>query len=90
LDDPQAVPLGNEPVWKDDAIIGKTTSASFGYRIGSPLALAFLKPDWGQLRDDDRVQVDIAGKLFSGSVQHAAAFDPEGNRMREIPEIEAS
>ena len=40
LDDPEAVPLGNEPAYSNARIIGKTTSAAFGYRIGKPVALA--------------------------------------------------
>ncbi len=82
MDDPQAVPLGNEPVLKDDEIIGKTTSASFGYRIGSPLALAYLNPDRLNHQDQETVQVDIAGQHFSGSVFQKAAFEPSGKKMK--------
>ena len=56
-----AVPLGNEPVWQDRVIIGKTTSASFGYRIGKPVALAYLDLNRDQAEGLDTVQVDIAG-----------------------------
>ena len=45
LDDPDTVPLGGEPVRLGDRIIGKTTSAAFGYRIGQPVALAMIEPD---------------------------------------------
>ena len=45
LDDPDAVPLGGEPIRLGDRIIGKTTSAAFGYRIGKPVALAMIDPD---------------------------------------------
>ena len=68
LSDPLAVPLGNEPVWQDRVIIGKTTSASFGYRIGKPVALAYLDLNRDQAEGLETVQVDIAGEFYTGKV----------------------
>jgi 4-methylaminobutanoate oxidase (formaldehyde-forming) len=81
LHDRSAVPLGNEPVLVDDKIVGKTTSAAFGYRIGAPIALADIaSPDvwdsWSQ------VDVDIAGARFRADLVSGPAFDPVGQRMR--------
>lgn len=81
FDDADAVPLGNEPVYLGDTIVGKTTSAAFGYRIGRPVAIADLSapetrgPDTG-------VHVDIAGERVSGHIKPGAVFDPVGARMR--------
>ena len=79
IDDEAAVPLGHEPIYTGDKIVGHTTSAAFGYRIGKPVALAHVK-----LKDADgvRVQLDIAGSRFAAKLQYACAFDPEGARMR--------
>ena len=82
LSDPMAVPLGNEPVWQDRVIIGKTTSASFGYRIGKPVALAFLDLNRDQAEGLETVQVDIAGEFYTGKVIRKPAFDPSGQRMK--------
>ena len=81
LDDPEAVPLGSEPVCLGDRILGKTTSAAFGYRIGKPVALAVI--DSERLAEgEQRVDIDIAGTRASGAVTFEAAFDPKGRRMR--------
>ncbi len=79
IDDAAAVPLGHEPIYAGDEIVGHTMSADFGYRIGKPVALAHVK-----LKDADgvRVQLDIAGSRFAAKLQYACAFDPEGARMR--------
>jgi 4-methylaminobutanoate oxidase (formaldehyde-forming) len=74
------VPLGNEPVTLDGAIVGQTTSAAYGYRIGRPLALAYVEA--AQAEDGQRLAVDIAGTSFDGLVSTAPAFDPTGTRMR--------
>ncbi|MCR9255000.1 MAG: FAD-dependent oxidoreductase [Alphaproteobacteria bacterium] len=81
LDDETAVPLGNEPVYLDGAIVGKTTSAAFGFRVGRPLALADIVDPAARL-EGARVSLDIAGDHVAGTLTLAPAFDPEGERMR--------
>jgi 4-methylaminobutanoate oxidase (formaldehyde-forming) len=80
LDDQSAAPLGNEPVTLDGKIVGQTTSAAYGYRIGQPLALAYVEA--AQAQDGQRLALDIAGTSFDGTVSTAPAFDPKGTRMR--------
>lgn len=77
--DAAAVPLGHEPIHLDGRIIGHTTSASFGYRIGRPIALAHV-----QVPDPDglTVEVTVTGRRHAARLQFAPAFDPEGTRMR--------
>jgi len=79
FDDPQAVPLGHEPVYCDGNVIGRTTSAAFGYRIGRPVALTHVEA--GGI-DGRCVEVDIAGARHAARMQLAPAFDPAGKRMR--------
>ncbi|MEM1299113.1 MAG: FAD-dependent oxidoreductase [Pseudomonadota bacterium] len=78
FDDPDAVPLGSEPVYLDGRTIGRTTSAAFGHRIGAPVALAFVDA----APDGTQVEVDIAHTMFTARLQSAPAFDPEGTRMK--------
>jgi 4-methylaminobutanoate oxidase (formaldehyde-forming) len=84
LDDIDAVPLGNEPVYASDGsggrIVGRTTSAAFGYRVGRPVALAAI--DAG-LDEGAPVAIDIARQPFAGRVTLEPAFDPTGARMRK-------
>jgi len=79
LEDESAVPLGHEPIYNGSTIIGHTTSASFGYRIGKPIALAHVHAmNPGGLE----IELDITGSRFRGRLQFTPAFDPEGNRMK--------
>lgn len=79
LADTAAVPLGGEPVRAGGAIVGKTTSAAFGHRIGRPVALALVDAALGE---GDAVEVDIARDPWEGRITLEAAFDPAGERMR--------
>ena len=85
LDDANAVPLGSEPVYLGDRIVGKTTSAAFGYRVGKPVALAMLDSERLSEAPAQRVDIDIAGSRVAGRVTFEAAFDPRGARMRPVP-----
>ena len=83
LDDAEAVPLGSEPVWMDGRMIGRTTSAGFGYRIGRPVAIADMA-EADARTDGAAVTLDIAGTLHAATVRTGAAFDPEGVRVRSL------
>ena len=79
LTDDAATPLGHEPIYLDDQIIGQTSSCAFGYRVGSPVALAHFHVP---IADGARVAVDIARQRFDAVVSNGPLFDPAGQRMR--------
>ena len=81
FEDRDAVPIGNEPVMFGQEIIGKTTSASFGYRVNAPVALADFSMGT-DVSDRLEVEVNIAGSRYRGRIVARAVFDPEGRRMR--------
>ncbi len=80
LDDGHAVPLGNEPVYAAGRIVGKTTSAAFGYRIGKPVALAEIE---AEIAEDTPVEIDIARDMWAARATLSPAYDPKGTRMRK-------
>ena len=75
FDDPDAVPLGHEPVYSAGKIVGRTTSAAFGYRIGRPVALGHVEA--GDI-DGRRVEVDIAGTRHAARMQLRPGLRPGG------------
>jgi len=76
FDDVDAQPLGNEPVYYQGKIVGKTTSASFGYRVGKPIAIALIE-NHNKL-DGLKVDVDIAGSQNAGTIHTSATWNPIG------------
>jgi len=79
IDDLTANPLGHEPIYLGGTIIGQTTSTSFGFRVGCPVALGLLN---APVADGSRVEVDIAGQKFAATVVVGPLFDPTGERMK--------
>ncbi|MEM1363137.1 MAG: FAD-dependent oxidoreductase [Pseudomonadota bacterium] len=86
FDDPEAVALGHEPVLLEDRIIGQTSSAAFGYRVGRPVALAHLKEP---VAPGTKLSVDIARTRFEVTASLGALYDPEGKRMKQEMEVPA-
>ena len=80
FDDESAVPLGNEPVLAGDRIIGKTTSAAFGYRVARPVAIALINSE--DVADGTVAAVDIGGERAACKISLGPLFDPSGGRMR--------
>lgn len=78
LDDDAAVPIGHEPIYLGDQIIGQTTSAAYAYRVDKPIALGHVSV----IEEGAAVTVDIAGVRVKGHMQTKAAYDPSGQRMR--------
>jgi 4-methylaminobutanoate oxidase (formaldehyde-forming) len=81
LDDETAVPLGNEPVYLNGQLAGKTTSAAYGYRIGKAIAIADIAVADARV-EGALVEIDIARTRYTGRVTQLPAFDPQGHRMR--------
>jgi len=80
FDDPNAWPLGNEPIYQGDRIIGQTTSATYGHRVSAHVAIASVSRD----AIDAVVDVDIGGKRWAARAQTKAVFDPTGGRLKMI------
>ena len=68
LDDPDAVPIHDEPVYAGGKVVGQITSAAWSYRFGRSIALALIDAPLDQLRAQDVVhgfEVDIACTRFT-------------------------
>jgi len=67
----EAVPLGSEPVMVGTDIVGQTTSAGFGYRVGQPVALAYVD---AEIVMGKKVLVDVGRVMFAATVSTGAAY----------------
>lgn len=82
FDDLDAEPLGGEPVFVGGDMVGKTTSAAFGYRVGAPIALALISSDFAL--EGSVAAARIGARDCSGRLSLKPGFDPAGSRMRTI------
>jgi len=68
FDDPNAVPIHDEPVYFDGQVVGQITSAAWSYRFGRSVALAMINAPLDRLAAEDVVpgfEVEIACDRFA-------------------------
>jgi 4-methylaminobutanoate oxidase (formaldehyde-forming) len=80
LSDPQAMCLGNEPVFFDGEVVARVTSGGIGYALGSSLALAYLPVDLAG--SGTSLAVDVFGERVPAEVDDDPLYDPKGERIR--------
>jgi heterotetrameric sarcosine oxidase gamma subunit len=84
LDDPEALPWGDEPIWCEGAIVGSTTSAAYGHTLGRAVAMGYVKRpgvDAAYLATA-RFEIEIAGDRFTARGGLKAPYDPAGHRIK--------
>jgi 4-methylaminobutanoate oxidase (formaldehyde-forming) len=85
LEDPAALPWGDEPIWCDGGIVGATTSAAFGHTLGSAVALGWVRRPAGVDAlwvEAARFEIEIGGDRFAARGSLKAPYDPDGRRIR--------
>ena len=72
--------LGDEPIWHDGRVIGWVTSGGYGHSVQRSLALGYVPRDYAGLTGG--FEIEILGERCKATRLGAAAFDPDGTRMR--------
>lgn len=65
-----------------DRVVGTTTSADYGHRVGMNLAYAFVEPEMADA--GCAMQVDICGTRVDAEVIPPSPYDPDFTRVREV------
>ncbi len=71
---------GSEPVMKNGAMVGRTTSGGYGWRTGKSLALAMVNPEFSQVGGE--VDVRILGETRRAVVIPDSPYDPLNKALR--------
>jgi dimethylglycine dehydrogenase len=71
---------GSEPVTRDGATVGRTTSGGYGWRTSKSLALAMVQPEFSG--PGTELDVHILGEKRRAVVIGDSPFDPDNARLR--------
>ena len=71
--------LGNNPIYKDDKVVGRATGGEYGFRLDKSIALAMVKPDLANVR---KLKVDILGKMYEATILEESPYDAENKLLR--------
>jgi len=72
--------LGNNPIYKDNKVVGRATGGEFGFRLDKSIALAMVKPEHASV--GDKLQVDILGEMYEATVIEESPYDSKNNLLR--------
>ena len=71
---------GDEPIWHDGKVVGAVTSGGYGHSAQASIALGYVPRELAA--QDSGFEIEIIGERRKARRLHAAAFDPQGLRMR--------
>ncbi len=83
--DPSIVLLGRETIVKDGERVGYLTSGGYGYTVGKPIGVGYVRVPAGAPKDfvtTGRYQLEVAGELVDCAIHLRPLYDPEGARIR--------
>ena len=80
VDAADADSLGGEDVFKDDRVVGVTTSGGYGYTVGKSLLFAYVESELA--RSGETFQIPLVGGVCTARVLSEPAYDPQNTRLR--------
>ncbi len=84
LHDPDLLLYHDEPIWRDDEIVGRTSSGMFSYMMNSCLAMGYLTHPEGvtnEYLESGEFAIEVAGQRIPAAAQLRPFYDA-GSRVR--------
>lgn len=84
LDDPEPVLVHNEPILRDGARVGQTTSAGYGHTLGASVAMGYLECEDGVTPDyvaAGSYRIEQANRVYSARASLTPMYDPKNVRL---------
>ncbi len=85
LDDPEPLLLGDEPIYRDGELVGRTTSGAFGHTVGRSVGLGYVEHEAGvdpAFIRSGSYEIEVLAERHAAKARLRAAYDPEGKRAR--------
>ena len=85
LEDPEPLLYHNEPIYRDGALVGHTSSAAYGHHLGRAIAMGYVHHEGGV--DADYVgagkwEIDVGLRRFAAKASLRPLYDPTSARMK--------
>ena len=75
-----ADPIGNNPLYADGEMVGRSTGGNYGFRVEKSLALAMIRPDLAA--EGTALEIDVLGERYGARVVGESPWDPANERLR--------
>ena len=85
LCDPEPLLYHNEPIWRNDEIVGHITSGAYGHTLGACIGLGYVHMSDKLAADDvldGNYEIEVAGVRAPAEVSLKPLFDPGNEKIR--------
>ena len=85
VDDPDAILLGRETIYRNGERVGYLSSGGYGYTVGKSIGLGYVRNAEGvgddYLRSGD-YEIEVRMRRFPAALHMRALYDPENTRIK--------
>lgn len=78
LTDPEPVMYGGEPIFRDGALVGRTSSAAYGHTLKGCVALGYVTGE----ALGGRYEIEVAKRRYAATASLRPLWDPASARMK--------
>ena len=85
LEDPEVLLYHNEPIWRDNEIVGFITSGMFGHTLGAAIGLGYVNHADGvtpEYIQSGHYEIEVAGRRIPARASLRPFYDPENERIK--------
>ncbi len=85
LENPEPMLYHNEPIWRDDTLVGYVASGMYGHTLGGAVGLGYVHHAGGvdaAFVREGRYEIEIAGERFPAKASLRPMYDAKGLRIR--------
>ncbi len=85
LEDPAPLLYHNEPIYRDDRLVGLVTSANYGHHLGGAIGLGYVHHEEGVDADfiaSGRFAIGVSLRRYAAQASLAPLYDPQAKRMK--------
>ncbi len=85
LQEPEPLLYHNEPIWRNDEIVGHITSGAYGHSLGGCIGLGYVHVDKGEKPDEilgSKFEIEVAGVRVPADASLRPMFDPKNEKIR--------
>ena len=85
LDDPEPLLLGDEPIYRNGEVVGRTTSGTYGHTVGRSVGMGYVENEEGVDTADIRsgaYEIEVRSERFQATASLRPPYDPRNERVR--------
>jgi 4-methylaminobutanoate oxidase (formaldehyde-forming) len=85
LRDPAPLLYHNEPIWRNDELVGHITSGAYGHTLGACIGIGYVHTNRGVKAEevlDGCYEIEIAGQRVAADVSLKPMYDPKNEKIR--------